>query len=198
MTSCPHCECSIIKGHVCGKYECIEAERKVLSGKIQDLLVENKTQEIMIKMLETENGKMQNLLVKNKTQGIMIKMLETEKQENREEEEVEEVESQVVEMEPAEEGLEVEATPSVPSTNFRVMDMYLHKVLGYPPWPVQVSRVEGDKISVVYYGTGEVATLRKAAHSRLLPFTEEIVQKLGLDKNAKLKKALQEARDSSE
>ena len=76
---------------------------------------------------------MQNLLVKNKTQGIMIKMLETEKQENREEE-VEEVESQVVEMEPAEEGLEVEATPSVPSTNFRVMDMYLHKVLGYPPW----------------------------------------------------------------
>ena len=91
------------------------------------------------------------------------------------EEEVEEVESQVVEMEPAEEGLEVEATPSVPTTNFRVMDMYLHKVLGYPPWPVQVSRVEGDKISVVYYGTGEVATLRKAAHSRLLPFTEEII-----------------------
>ena len=76
------------------------------------------------------NGKIQDLLVKNKTQGIMIKMLETEKQENREEE----VESQVVEMEPAEEGLEVEATPSVPSTNFRVMDMYLHKVLGYPPW----------------------------------------------------------------
>ena len=144
----------------------------------------------MIKMLETENGKMQNLLVKNKTQ----EMLETEKQENREEE----VESQVVEMEPAEEGLEVEATPSVPSTNFRVMDMYLHKVLGYPPWPVQVSRVEDDKISVVYYGTGEVATLRKAAHSRLLPFTEEIIQKLRLDKNAKLKKALQEARDSSE
>ena len=195
MTSCPHCECSLFKGHACEKYECIEAERKVLSGKIQDLLVENKTQETMIKMLETENGKMQNLLVKNKTQGIMIKMLETEKQENREEE-VEEVESQVVEMEQAE--VEVEATPSVPSTNFRVMDMYLHKVLGYPPWPVQVSHVEGDKISVVYYGTGEVATLRKAAHSKFRPFAEEIVQKLGLDKNAKLKKALQEARDSSE
>ena len=147
------------------------------------------------------NGKIQDLLVKNKTQESMIKMLETEKQETREEE-VEEVESQVVEMEPAEEGLEVEATPSVPTTNFRVMDMYLHKVLGYPPWPVQVSRVEGDKISVVYYGTGEVATLRKAAHSKLRPFTEEIIQKLGLDKkadkNAKLKKALQEARDSSE
>ena len=143
------------------------------------------------------SGKIQDLLVENKTQEIMIKMLETEKQENREEE-VEEVESQVMEMEQAEEGLEVEATPSVPSTNFRVMDMYLHKVLGYPPWPVQVSHVEGDKISVVYYGTGEVATLRKAAHSKFRPFAEEIVQKLGLDKNAKLKKALQEARDSSE
>ena len=177
MTSCPHCECSIIGGQDCEKNECIKAERKVLSGKIQDLLVENKTNEIMIKLLETEN--------QAKLEAIGgLKGVE------------EEVESQVVKMEQAAEGLDVEATPSVPSTNFRVRDMYLHKVAGYPPWPVQVSSVEGDKIGVVYYGTGEVGTIRKAGHSKLRPFSEEIIQKLGLDKNAKLKEALQAARDS--
>ena len=50
-----------------------------------------------------------------------------------------------------------------------------------------------DKLGVVYCGTSETGTISKAGLSNVLPFNEENILKLRLDKRLAL--ALQAARD---
>ena len=85
---------------------------------------------------------------------------------------------------------------ALPTRTFQVREMFLHKVGKSPHWPVQVSSVDGDEISVEYYGSGETGTISKAGRSSLLPFTEEMIRQLKLDESVTLRKALKAARDS--
>ena len=85
---------------------------------------------------------------------------------------------------------------ALPTRTFQVREMFLHKVGKAPHWPVQVTAVHKDKISVVYYGTGETGTISKAGQLLLLPYSEEMIKQLRLDNYSKLKMALKAARDS--
>ena len=76
-------------------------------------------------------------------------------------------------------------------------EIYLHKVKGFPYWPVQVVRIDKKLISLVYYETGETNSVTMPG-SELVPFTDDTIANLGLEKmkNRKLKKAIAAARAS--
>ena len=77
------------------------------------------------------------------------------------------------------------------------MEIYLFKLKGYSYWPVQVSKVEKDIINFVYFGCGRVGSIPKASINDLVPFSDDNVKILKLDKikSAKLKNALKVAKD---
>ena len=60
-------------------------------------------------------------------------------------------------------------------------EIYLHKVKGFPYWPVQVVRIDKKLISLVYYETGETNSVPMPG-SDLVPFTDVTIANLKLEK----------------
>ena len=90
------------------------------------------------------------------------------------------------------------ATPVVDNPRtVQVNDIYLHKVKGFPYWPVQVVRIDKKLISLVYYETGETNSVAMPG-SDLVPFTDVTIANLRLEKikNRKLQNAIAAARAS--
>ena len=81
---------------------------------------------------------------------------------------------------------------------FRAKQIFLYKMRGYPFWPVQLSKVGPEKMSFVFYGTGQKGEVSKTAFGGLIAFNEENIKKMKLDKvkSSGLKKAIQAAKDS--
>ena len=79
----------------------------------------------------------------------------------------------------------------------QVKEIYLHKVKGFPYWPVQVCKVDDSLITLVYYETGETSCVAMPGKN-LIPFSEQSITDLKLDqvKNKKLMKAIAAARAS--
>ena len=75
----------------------------------------------------------------------------------------------------------------------QVKEIYLHKVKGFPYWPVQVCKVDNSVITLVYYETGETS-----CGKNFIPFSEQSITDVKLDqiKNKKLKNAIAAARAS--
>ena len=55
---------------------------------------------------------------------------------------------------------------------------------------------ESGQVDIVYYGTHESDKVSAGATSKLIHFTEENVSKLNLNKNKRLAKSLEEARNA--
>merc|ERR1712059_173905 len=72
-------------------------------------------------------------------------------------------------------------------------DVMLHKMAGWPHWPVKITSVSGESIELFYFGTNESATVKNARS--LSPYNEENKVKFGLGKKKtkKLREAIEEA-----
>ena len=79
-----------------------------------------------------------------------------------------------------------------------MQEIYLHKVKGFPYWPVQVCKVDDNSITLVYYETGETSCVAMPGKN-LIPVTEQSIKDLKLDqiKNKKLKNAIAAAARAS-
>jgi len=115
----------------------------------------------------------------------------------REEEYVEEDE-RIASKGSAKTGLSSGLSRSTPARPFLAKQIFLYKMRGYPFWPVQLSKVGPEKMSFVFYGTGQKGEVSKTAFGGLIPFNEENIKKMKLDKvkSSGLKKAIQAAMDS--
>ena len=63
----------------------------------------------------------------------------------------------------------------------QVKEIYLHKVKGFPYWPVQVCKVDNSVITLVYYETGETS-----CGKNFIPFSEQSITDLKLDQIMKV------------
>ena len=67
----------------------------------------------------------------------------------------------------------------------QVKEIYLHKVKGFPYWPVQVCKVDNSVITLVYYETGETS-----CGKNFIPFSEQSITDLKLDQIKSLRMLL--------
>lgn len=84
------------------------------------------------------------------------------------------------------------------SSTLRVNQVYLYKLKGHPFWPVQLYKVEKDIVTFVYFGSGQSGSLPRSSVGELVPFTQENIKTMKLDKikSTKLREALKLANQS--